>query len=374
LQRQARDGDIVEADFGQCRAVALTPTRVLVDDVHQLAHGALTVAQHLGWFTAGGGHELVTHHEQAKILSGQKALDHHGAIVGGVFVGLFELRAVGDVDRDALALVAVLGLDDHRQADLLGHGPGLVHRFDRLAQRYGHTGGVQQTLGQVLVLADGFGHGTGGIDFGRLDAPLLGAPTQLHQTALGESTVGDAPVHGGLDDSPRAGAQAHVFVQITQVGNGGFGVEGVAIEGRLYQLPGVLEGLAAHLFLGVFHDDQKHSCIHGGRGARETHRATGLSLQRQRGRLQHMGEREIGLAALGLQYANGGKQRAQASLEAVDARHGAFLRVAGNDGLNGQVAAPEIGPTQGPDAGDIHGDISFFSANASAVYAAWAAA
>ncbi len=48
-------------------------------------------------------------------------------------VGLAHLLFGRQVDRDALALVAVLRLDDDRQADFPGGGPGVVLVLDRAA-------------------------------------------------------------------------------------------------------------------------------------------------------------------------------------------------------------------------------------------------
>ena len=95
-------------------------------------------------------------------------------------------------------------------------------------------------------------------------------------------------------------------------------------------------------------------CIDGG-VVRESHRAARLRLQRQGGGLQHMGEGQVGIAPLGLQNANGGKQaRSRASKPSMRdmARIPAGCR---KPRLRWPVAAPEVGPTQGPDAGDIHG-------------------
>jgi hypothetical protein len=80
LRSQAGHGNVIEADLGERGGVAFATARVLVDLVHQLAHGVLAVAQHLGRFAAGGGHQLVAHHQQAEVVAGQEALDHHGAV------------------------------------------------------------------------------------------------------------------------------------------------------------------------------------------------------------------------------------------------------------------------------------------------------
>ena len=149
---QAPQGDIVQADFGQRRAMATAPARVLVYLFDQLGHAVYAIAQHLRRIAPGGGDQLVAHHQQTKIVARQKALHHHLAAVGqGRGVGRFQLGAGGDVHRHAFALVAVLGFDDHGpaigQAHFLRHGPGILHIHHRAAQRHGHPGGVQQALG-----------------------------------------------------------------------------------------------------------------------------------------------------------------------------------------------------------------------------------
>ena len=169
---ETRYGNVVKADLGERCGMALAPARVEVDQVHQFAHGVDVVAQHLRRLTPRGGHELIAHHQQAEVVPGQKALDHDLAVFGGHAKGFIELRALGDIDRDALALVAILGLDYHGQADIERHGPGFVHGSGGPPHGHGDAGGVQQALGQIFVLRDGFGHGAGRIDFGCLDAAL----------------------------------------------------------------------------------------------------------------------------------------------------------------------------------------------------------
>ena len=80
------------------------------------------------------------------------------------------------------------GLTTTGTADLLHGGPGIVGVGHRPALRHRHAGGLEQMLGEFLVLGDGFGNRAGAIDFGGLDAALLGAPAELHQAALGQAT------------------------------------------------------------------------------------------------------------------------------------------------------------------------------------------
>ena len=95
----------------------------------------------------------VADHQQPEVVAGQELLDHHGADLVGRAVGDLEVLAIDDVDRHALALVAVLGLHDDRLVAAARRDPPHVIG-DGV-----HT--VQQLVG--LVNADprrGDGHAT----------------------------------------------------------------------------------------------------------------------------------------------------------------------------------------------------------------------
>ena len=219
---------------------------------------------------------------------------------------------------------------------------------------------MQQALGQVFVLADGFSHSAGRIDLGRLDAALLGTPAKLHQAAAGEAAIRNATGHGGLDDGARAGAQALVFVQLAQVGHGFVGVEAAVTQGGLDELLRIFKRLAAHGLFAVFDHHLVHAGVCGGRGAGKSHGAASLGLQGQGSGLQHMRQRDVAIAPLGVQHANGRKQGAQAVFKAGHLADGALGFGTGHHGLDGHVAAPEVGATQGPGAGYIHGNSLFY--------------
>ena len=355
LQVQARDGDVVQADLRQRGRMAVAAARVLVDLVDQLAHRVHAVADHVGRIAAGRGHQLVADHQQAVIAAGQELLDHHGADLVGRLVGHLQMLAGGDVHRHALALVAVQRLDHDRQADLLRQLPGFVDRVHRRADRHRHAGRLQQALGQVLVLRDRFGHRAGGVDLGRPDAALLDAPAQLHQRALRQAAEGDAALAGGVDDGAGRGAEADVLVGLAQRLDGGVGVEGAAGLGRGDQLDGLVEGHAADVFLAVLDDDLVGARLGRGVGVAEGHRAAGLGLQRERGLLQHMGQRDGRLGAAGRpQRADAGEALAQAGLEAGHVGERALGLAAVHDRLDGGVAAPHVGAAEGAGAGDFH--------------------
>ena len=201
LLGEAGKGDFVEADLGQRGGMTVGAARVAVDDVHQLANGVRAVADDQRRVASGGGDQLVANDQQAPVVAGQEFLDHDVvAELDGDAVGAADLFLGRQIDRNALALIAVLRLDDDRQADFLGGDPGIVLVLDRAAVGHGDAGGVQQLLGQFLVLGDRFADGAGQAGFGGLNALLLAAPAKLDQAALGQPAIRNATGNGGRND------------------------------------------------------------------------------------------------------------------------------------------------------------------------------
>ena len=164
---------VVKPDLGERRGMPFAATRVLVDDVDQLTHVMQAVADHLGRVAPRRCDQFVTHHQQAEVTARQKLFDDHLTVFGSGLVSGVQLLAGIDVDGDAFALVAVLRFDDHRQADLQRGRPGVVGVGHGPAHGHRHTGRTQQFFGQVFVLRNRFGHRTGGIHLGSLNAALL---------------------------------------------------------------------------------------------------------------------------------------------------------------------------------------------------------
>ena len=85
----ARDGDVVEADLGQRGGVAVAATRGSLLTLSTSSDGQHAIAHDLRRVAAGGGHELVAHHQQAgKSPPGQElstiTVPMFGGLVGGV--------------------------------------------------------------------------------------------------------------------------------------------------------------------------------------------------------------------------------------------------------------------------------------------------
>ena len=355
LLGQAGQGDVVEADFRQRGGVAAAAARVQVDLVDQFAHRVLAVAHHLRRVAAGRCHHLVADDEQTEIVARQIAFDED---VVAEFLrreeGGRQLFARGDVDGDALALVAIFRFHDDGQADLAGGGPGVVRVDGDTAVRHRHAGRIEQLLGQFLVLRDGFGNGAGAVHFGGLDLALLAAPAERHQAAFGQAAERDVARHGGVDDGAGRWTEAHVFIEFLQLVQGAGQVERRIVERGAAQLLRQFQGQAADGFFRVFDDDLEDARFQGRRGAAEGDGAAGLRLQAQRRQFQHLRHRRGVVIAQRLQRAQLRKARAQAGFEAGQLGDVEFLRGAGNNGFHGGVVAPEVRAPQGPYARYFH--------------------
>ena len=367
LELQPGPGDVVDADAGQRAGVAIATPRVGVDLLDQLLDGVLAVADDMGRVAPGRGDEPVADHEHAEVVSGQEFLDHHRADLGGGAVGDLEVLACADVDGDTLALVAVLRLEHHGQPDLLGDRPGFLDAAHRLAPGHGHTCGLQQFLGQVLVLRDGLADSAGGVHLGRPDPALLHTPAELHQAAIGQAAPGDVAGDGGIDDGAGAGTQADVFVDGPQRRQGRGGVERRALGGRVEQRLGLLEGMAPDGFLGVLHHHLVDAGLDGDVRAAEADLAAGRSLQGQHRELQHLG---LGFRAhdvRGPVFADAGEQGADAGFELGGDAVLRGIAETAHEGLDRRVAGPEVGAAKGPQADDFHRSVGVFGWGAPAL-------
>ena len=191
------------------------PARVGVDLGYQFGNRVHAIAHHFGRIAPRRCHQLVADDQQAEVVARHKALDQDVvAELLGDGKRLEQLLFAGDVDGNAFALVAIVGFDHHRQADVLGGGPSVLGIDHRASAGYRHAGCGQQFFGQLFVLRDGLCNRTGHIHLGRLDAALLAAPTEAHHAAFGHAAVGDATGYGRIDDGAGAGAEAYVLVQL----------------------------------------------------------------------------------------------------------------------------------------------------------------
>ena len=276
--------------------MAIAAPRVAVDLFDEFQDGVFAIADDVRRFTARGGDEAVSDHQQAEILAGQVAFNHDlGTDLMGGGVTCQHILAGLNVGGHALALVAITGFDDHRAAEFAGGGPGILGIGDRAALGHRHAGRFQQVFGELLVLGDRFSDGAGAVHFRGLDAPLFAAPAELHQTSFGEPTVGNAAGDGGGDDGAGAGAEPDLLVEFTQPVEGGRQVERQVVEGGHTQFQSQFDRQPADGFLGVLDDYLIDSGIGDGDRAAERDRTARLGLQAEGGQFQRGNQRGAGL-------------------------------------------------------------------------------
>ena len=117
MELQASDGNDIELDFGQRGGMAITAARVSVDFVDQLFDGMDAITDNQGGLTSGSRNQFISYNQSAVVTAGQEFFYQNFAIASGRFVGLVEQFALNNVDRNALALVAILGLDHNGKSN-----------------------------------------------------------------------------------------------------------------------------------------------------------------------------------------------------------------------------------------------------------------
>ena len=146
-------------------------------------------------------------------------------------------------------MIAVIGFDSHRQANVLSGLPRVFGGLDQLPLRHRDAARLQERFGQVFVAGNFLGNGAGLVGLGGPDAALARAKAQLHKVALGQPDVWNATVGGCLHNVSGAGAQALDVHQLAQVGQGGLQVKGLIFDGCHHQVAGSCQCGAAHLLL-----------------------------------------------------------------------------------------------------------------------------
>ncbi len=277
-------------------------------------------------------------------------------------VGRENLLARRQIDGHATALVSVLGLEHHREPNLLGHLPSLFRILDRAACRHGHADRPEQELGQLLVLGDGLADGAGAIGLGRQDPSLARAPAKLDQTALVQPARGNPPCLGCPHDGPGAGTETQILILRTELLDRGLHVKASLGQHGVDDLDRTLHRRTRHIFLAILDHDLPHTrFVRRGRLA-EGHRHPCPLLQRHRHPLQSMRQggtlrcrtSQIGLSPLRpREYV--GEKVAQALAESGDLSHGHLGRSKIDRHLKRGVATPNIRSPKCANSVELHG-------------------
>ncbi len=334
--------------------------------VNELGHGSLAVADDGGGFSAGSGHQLAPHHQQAVFGALGEFLDNHAAaFVARRLEGGPHLSLAGQTGEHAAGVVAIARLHYHGRADLLGRLPGIVRVADQAPLGNRNATRTQQVLGQLLVLRDRFSHRTGAVGLGRPDAALLGALAKLDQAAFVEPAHGNATGVGRSGDGGRAGAQAHAVGQLAQFANFLGHVVGLVVDGGQHQFARGEQAGARQPLVAVAHHDPIHTLFHRLTGTAVPHRRAGQVLQFDGDVFQNM--RRVGSVAQTLKETaafthaaavldHGRQPRHQPIIETGYGIRRTVLEVLEvHPCLQHRVPRPDVRAAQGEDLSDLHG-------------------
>ena len=257
---------------------------VCVNDVDQLTNSVFAVSDNKCGLTPSSRNQFVTNHKHSVIAAWQIPLDHDVfTVTQSNVVGRFKFSTGFDIDGNTLSLIAILRFNHHGKTNFLGNCPSVVHIFHRTSFRNRQASHPEQLFGQLFVLRNRFGNGAAGISFGGLNASLFASPTELHQAAFCQTDKGNISVQACIHNGCCGWAQAQIFINFAQGGNG-FGERKIGVvQCSLQQLLGIANGQASHLLHRVLHHHLVQAFFRCGRGAAKGHRATRFNLQRKRG-------------------------------------------------------------------------------------------
>ena len=217
---------------------------------------------HADRLALGGGDHLAADHQQAVLHAVDELLDDDIRALGlGQREGGLDIGLARELQRHAARVVAVRGLDGDGATDVLGHFPGFLGIGHHAALGHRHAAGREQALGEVLVLRNPFGDGAGLVALSRPDAALRCTVAQLHQIAVVQADVRNAPLTSGIDDAARAGAQIPVVDAGFDGLDGGFEVERLVVDGCHQEPVPPGQGSARHGLFGAAKHHAEHAAL-----------------------------------------------------------------------------------------------------------------
>ena len=260
--------------------------------VDQLNHVRRAVARDGDDLATRCRHHAAADHQQPMLMAANEALDHHVAALGfGYGKSGFDFFACIEFERHPPAMVGVRRFHHHWQTDVFGRAPCLLGIGDDLAFGHRHAAALQQRLGQLLVAGYRLADGTGVIGLSRPDALLACAVTQLHQIAVVQPQMRNAPVGRGRNDARRAGAQVTVVELGTDHIDRALHVgerERVVVDGSHQQPMAFRQGGTRHLLVAGAKHHAVDALLRRAPGLAETGRHAGQVQQFDDNMLQHV--------------------------------------------------------------------------------------
>ena len=201
LAFEHKDRFAVKVDAGQHLLVADAAARIGVDLVDQVRDRALAVADDVARRALGRGDEFAVDHEQAMVVAGEIGLDDDrvGMFLRGLEAG-DHVFVLGDRDRDAAAVVAVVRLGHDRAAEpARGAQGGFLGAHEFLLRHWKSE--RSKNLVRLFLVAGEFDCDMRRASRDRgLNALLVLAVAELHERLLVHAQPRNAALLGGAHE------------------------------------------------------------------------------------------------------------------------------------------------------------------------------
>ena len=280
--------------------VADAAARVLVHDLDQLRDRAAAVADDVARRAAGRGDQFAVHDQEAMVVALEVGLDDHRArvLLRALEAG-HDFRVARQADRDAAAVVAVVGLGHDREAEPVRGAHRLALALHQLLARHRQAERGEDAVGLFLVARELDRDVRRAAGDRRLDALLVLAVAQLDQRLVVEPQPRDVALVGGVYQRGRRRAERAALREADVLVAGGGPIptlrhraRGAELfrEQRTQEAHRELAGGDAFLALGVFIDDRVEPRLVEAARLAERDVLAGDVLQFERDVLEHMSE------------------------------------------------------------------------------------
>ena len=188
--------------------VAHTAARILIHDLDQLGDRVPAVADDMARRAPRCRDQFAVDHQEAMVVTLQESLDdHRSRMLARYRKSLRHFFVRREPNRDAAAVVAVVGLGHDGKSDALRGANGLLFVVHQFLFRYRQSERGQDLVGFFLVAGEFDRDVRGAAGDRRLNPLLVLAVAQLHQRLIIEAQPGNAVIFGRAHQCGRRGSE-----------------------------------------------------------------------------------------------------------------------------------------------------------------------
>ena len=198
----------IEIEAREHLLMADAAARILVHDLDEIGDGVHAVARDVAGRAPGRRDELAVDDQQAMIVALEEGLDDHRArVFPSRREALHDLRVARQADRNAAAVITVVGLGNHRVADAARGAHRLRVALHQFLPRHRQAERGEDLVRFLLVAREFDGDVRRAPRHRRLYALLVASVAELHERLVVEPEPGNAPCLGCADQRRGGGPE-----------------------------------------------------------------------------------------------------------------------------------------------------------------------